>query len=438
MSTTRARIGGLTVLLTVILGILSMTVLASPAQAHNELVKATPADGTTLKHLPATGTLEFEEEVGPGYLTVTVAGTTLPVHAVPGNPDAMTFDLSKVEEAKTVTVTWSVVDEHDGHRSGGALRLHVRRAVAATDASSDRGSAVSSGEPWGIGFLSVSSHIVGYLAMALLVGGLLFVSLLWPAGARDRRTRALLVSSVIAGVLGALGVAAVVLWRSRSLSVGESLATDYGRAASSMVLLWLLAAIVVVAVLQLDETAVQRLPWRVGAIVVAAGIIRIAGINAHATQGDERTLGIAADFLHLTAISAWVGGLAVLSVGLLPRRQLDELEHVIPKFSRVAFVSVLVIVSSGLVLLWDIARTVDGFWSTHYAHILILKLSLFSLVMLAAMKSKQWVQKTLADAVATHRRTAIRSFAASVAAETVLVIAVLSAASVLVTSSPGV
>ena len=44
---------------------------------------------------------------------------------------------------------------------------------------------------------------------------------------------------------------------------------------------------------------------------------------------------------------------------------------------------------------------------------------------------------SLADAVTTHRRTAVRSFAVSVATETVLVLAVLAAASVLVTSSPG-
>jgi copper transport protein len=229
-----------------------------------------------------------------------------------------------------------------------------------------------------------------------------------------------------------------VLWRASDLDVGDALATDYGRAASSMVLLWLLAAVVVAAVLQLDESAVQGVAWRVGAVVVAGGIIRVAGINAHATQGNDRILGIVADFLHLTAMSAWVGGLVMLSVCLLPSGRLNELEQVVPKFSRVALVSVLMIVASGLLLLWDISRGIDGFWTTHYARVLVVKLGIFSLVMLAAMKSKRWVQTTLADAVATHRRTAVRSFAVSVAAETVLVLAVLAAASVLVTSSPGV
>ena len=52
------------------------------------------------------------------------------------------------------------------------------------------------------------------------------------------------------------------------------------------------------------------------------------------------------------------------------------------------------------------------------------------------MKSKSWVGRHLTGS--SHRDTAVGSFVASVATETVLVIAVLGAASVLVTSSPGV
>jgi len=417
------------------LGVLALTLVAGPAQAHNELVKATPADGTTFAHLPDQGRMQFAETLVPADLSIRIGTTTLPVSAVPGDAHTVTFDLSTVEPAKTVLVTWTVVDSHDGHRSGGSLRWHVEKA--ASSAAEDTTSAASSGTPRLLRPLELTSKIVGYLAMALLVGGLLFLAVLWPAGAAARRPRALLAVTVLAGVLASAGSVGVVLWRSADQTVGEALATDYGRAATSMVLIWLLAAVVVAAVLQLDRTAVRGIAWRVGAILVSAGLIRVAGINAHATQGNERVLGIAADFLHLTAVSAWVGGLVMLSVCLLPRGELDEIEEVVPKFSRVAQASVLMIVSSGLLLLWDISRGIDGFWATHYSHILVLKLSLFSLVMLAAMKSKRWVQTTLAEAVAAHRRTAVRSFAVSVAAETVLVLAVLSAASVLVTSSPG-
>lgn len=412
---------------------------AAPAEAHNELVTATPADGSTWKRLPETGRLTFEEQVVPGELKVWAGDTLLPVSPVAGDPRSMDYSLGRVEQAKTVVLTWTVVDSHDGHRSGGSLRVHVTGATApaiAAGAEAAPGGA-ETGESQGIDQLSFVSHVVGYLAMAVLIGGLLFVSLLWPEGGSERRARVLLTVSVSAGLAAAGGSVAVVLWRASDMSVEDALATDYGRAASATVLLWLLAAVVVAGVLQLSATAVRGIAWRVGAVVVSGGLVRVTGINAHATQGGDRLLGAVADFLHLVAVSAWVGGLAMLSICLLPRRRLPELERVVPKFSRVALVSVLTIVASGLLLLWDISRGIDAFWTTHYARVLILKLSLFSLVMLAAMKSKRWVETTLADAVATHRRTAVRSFAVSVAAETVLVAAVLAAASVLVTSSPG-
>jgi putative copper export protein len=287
--------------------------------------------------------------------------------------------------------------------------------------------------------LALAARALGYFAMAVLIGGLLFVSVLWPAGAGERRTHQLLGTAVVVGILSAAAALGVVVWRAgESMTLADVVAEDIGRADAAMVLLWLLAAVVVVAVVQGGEHVVRQLPWRFGAVVVAAGLIRTTGMNAHAAQTSEPNWGIAADFLHLTGISAWVGGLAVLSLCLLPRRRLTELEQVVPGFSKVALVSVLMIVASGLILTWQIISTVDGFWSTHYADVLIVKVSLFTLVLLFAMNSKRWVEKTLAKAAATRRRNAVKFFAVSVAAESVLVVAVLGAASVLTTSSPGV
>jgi putative copper export protein len=195
--------------------------------------------------------------------------------------------------------------------------------------------------------------------------------------------------------------------------------------------------VVLAGVLQRGEV-VRELSWRVGALVVAAGLLRATGMNAHATQTTDPGWGMAAEFLHLIGVSAWIGGLAMMSICLLPRRDQTELEAVVPGFSRIAMVSVLMILASGAILLWQIIGTVDGFWSTHYAKVLIIKLSIFAVVMLAAMKSRHWVERGLKHAVEAHRASAVRSLSASVATETVLVIAVLAAASVLVTSSPGI
>jgi putative copper export protein/methionine-rich copper-binding protein CopC len=400
------------------------------------LVKSTPANGVTLDKLPDYALLEFTEELGPEDLTVKTGATRLKVAAVTVKPTTLKVDLRSVKSAKTVLLSWRAEDPHDGHESSGVITLHVKTLAAAT-ASSDANANAPPKDSRLITWVTVSARIVGYLAMAVFVGGLLFVSLLWPAGASERRTRRLLVLSVAAGIAAAAASEAVVVWRSSgSLTLREALNQDFGRITTATALLWLLAAVVVAAVLQRGTDVVRGDAWRVGAVIVAAGLIRTTGMNAHATQGPEPTWGAAAEFLHLMGISAWIGGLTIMSVCLLPRRRIAELEQVVPKFSTIALGSVLVIVTSGLILSWQIISSVDDFWQTHYSRVLLLKLALFVTVLLAAMKSKNWVGRHLATT--SHREPAVGSFVASVATETVLAFAVLGAASVLVTSSPGV
>lgn len=413
-----------------------MTLLvASPAAAHDELEKSAPATGTTLDKLPSYATLVFSEALGPEDLTIRAAGRALEVDAVAGKPSTLKVDLRQVKPAKTVLLSWKAEDPHDGHESSGVITLHVKETGAA--AASDANANAPPDDSRLITWVTVAARVVGYLAMAVFVGGLLFISLLWPAGAEVRRTRRLLGASVAAGILAAAASEAVVVWRSSGgMTLREALNEDFGRVTTAMALLWLLAAVVVAAVFQRGEGVVRELPWRVAALIVGAGLIRTTGMNAHATQGPEPTWGAAAEFLHLVGISAWVGGLTIMTVCLLPRRRISELERIVPRFSTIALVSVLVIVSSGLILSWQIISSVDGFWQTQYARVLLLKLVLFGTVLLAAMKSKSWVARHLN--VSPHRGTAVGSFVASVATETVLVIAVLGAASVLVTSSPGV
>jgi len=417
----------------------ALMALASPAHAHDELVKSTPANGATLEKLPAQAVLVFEEPVSEHGLTVKAGDRVLALHQVPRHPEAVRVDLRTVKPARTVRLTWRLVDFHDGHETTGVLTLHLRGAEDAAAEPPVSTTSAPPAEPRAIGWLSAGSRVVGYVAMAAFVGGLLFVALLWPAGARERRTQLLLGGSVLLGVVAAVNALVVVLWRAAgTLTLSEALTEDFGRVDAAMILLWMLAAVVVVAVVQGGAAVVTGLAWRVGALSVAAGLIRTTGMSAHVTQTAEPMWGIAADFLHLTAVSAWVGGLTVLSVCVLPRRRLEELAGVVPGFSRIALASVLTIVASGLIMLWQIAATVDDFWATHYSRVLIVKLCVFALVLLAAMKSKHWVEKRLAVALASHRQPSTRSFAVSVAAETVLVVTVLGAVGVLVTSSPGV
>lgn len=285
---------------------------------------------------------------------------------------------------------------------------------------------------------SVALHLTGYLALAVLGGGLLFVSALWPAGSREPRTRTILTCSVAVGILSAIGtVVLAAQYATVGGAVEDVLEAPFGRTAAALALLWLLAAVVVVAVLQRGEQAVRSLPWRVGALAIAIGLLRATGMSGHSNETAEAGLSLVADFLHLAGVSAWLGGLTVLSIGLLPRRQADELADAVPKFSKVAMVSVMAIVASGLIMGWQIVGSLGALFGTAYGHLLLIKLGIFGLVMLAAMMSKNWVENRLSVAVAGNASAAVRPFVFSVGAETALAVAVLVAASVLVTANPG-
>ena len=432
------------VLVAVLTPFLLLWVLTAPAHAHTDLEKSDPPDGATFHRLPARAELVFTEAVEPASVTVQVQGSTLPVLPVTGRPEAVTIDLGSVERARTVTLRWRMIGS-DGHGTEGSLTWHVG---GHKDGGSDPKDDVAAADPSGTSADPPSSllrptevgvRVVGYLAMALLIGGLIFVSLLWPAGAEDRRTRFVILASAVAGASAAVAEVAVTLWRADgSLSLTTALTEDFGRVDAARVILWALAAVVVVGMAQGGETAVRSLAWRLGALVVGTGLIRVASMNAHASQGSDPAWGEVADFLHLVGVSAWVGGLVVLAVGVLPRGRIDELEQVVPRFSKVAMISVLLIIASGSILIWELIWPIDGLWSTHYNRVLVVKLSLFALVLAAAMASKRWVTRNVTSAPAARRRTAVRDIRISVVAETVLVAGVVGAASVLATSSPGI
>lgn len=293
----------------------------------------------------------------------------------------------------------------------------------------------------------VLARAVEYAGTTLFYGGLAFVSLLWPDGARVRAVRVLLVTSWALGVVatlcaigleGAWAQQLPVSAAARGSVLTRVLNSDFGRQWSASALLWLLALVALSDLLRRGAAAVGSLPWRVGAGAVALGTLRIFGLSGHSRDTSDPVIAQLADIVHLTALSLWIGGLAMLLVGVLPRRNPDELRRVVPRYSTLAMASVAIIVASGSVLAWQVVGTVGAVTGTTYGHILLVKLGLLVLVLLAAYGSKTWVRHRLDHAVVLRGEAGlVRPFALSVAAETTLVLLVLAVASVLVTADPG-
>ncbi|WP_078852174.1 copper resistance CopC/CopD family protein [Streptomyces sp. NRRL B-3229] len=412
---------------------------AQPASAHTELVSSSPKDGATPAKAPDHLTLTFDEAVDVADVRVlTVDGDRLPVSRT-AHRNVVRVALGSPADGSFALV-WSVVDEEDGHASSGRIAFSVAAQAAPGGSAESSAPAPSPSVRKGL----VAARWAGYLALALFVGGLAFVALLWPGGAYEPRARALL---GFAWTVGLLATVAAVGLQGAYASLGglrdafhpaayaDVLSTRPGIVLAARGLMWVLAAVVLAALLQ---GAARSPGWRVGALAVTFGLLRTTGMTGHNSEGNEPTWGAVADFLHLLGAALWIGGLAMLALAVLPRRRPGELAEVVPGYARLAALSVAGIVGAGLVLAWQVVGSYDALLHTSYGHLLLVKTAVLGGVLVAAYASRQWVRTRLDLAVLLRGDAAtVRSFGYSVAAETGLVLVVLAVTSLLVTADPG-
>ncbi len=417
------------------------------ASAHTDLVASSPKDGAELAKAPGHLTLTFDEPVDLADVRVlTIDGNRLPVSRTPGaGTDSVRVALAAPAGGR-LAVVWSVVDEEDGHASSGRIAFRVGAQPVAAEAGDEAASPAPAPSP------SVRKGLVairwaGYLSLALFVGGLAFVTLLWPRGAHEPRARALLTLAWTGGMLTT--VAAVGLQGAytalgglrdalRPATYADVLATEPGVVLAARGLLWVLAAVVLGALMQGGPGTSRSPGWRVGVLAVTFGLLRTTGMAGHNSDGSEPTWGAVADFVHLLGASLWIGGLTMLTLAVLPRRRVGELAAVLPGYSRLAAVSVTGIVAAGLVLTWQVVGSYDALLHSSYGHLLLIKTAVLATVLLAAYASRQWVRTRLDLAVLLRGDAAtVRPFGYSVAAETGLVLVVLVVTSLLVTADPG-
>jgi putative copper export protein/methionine-rich copper-binding protein CopC len=414
---------------------------AEPASAHTGLVSSSPKDGATLAKAPDRLTLTFDEAVDLAAVRVlTMDGDRLPVSRT-AKDDVVRVALGSPADGR-FAVVWSVVDEEDGHASSGRIAFTVGATATVTGGDEARSAAPAPSPSVREGLVAV--RWAGYLALALFVGGLAFVTLLWPGGAHEPRARALLGLAWTGGLLATL--AAVGLQGAyaalgglrdalRPATWADVLATGPGVVLAARGLMWVLAAVVLAALLQ---GAARSPGWRVGALAVTFGLLRTTGMAGHNSEGGEPTWGAVADFVHLLGAALWIGGLAMLALAVLPRRRAVELAEVVPGYSRLAALSVTGIVGAGLVLAWQVVGSCDALLHTSYGHLLLVKTAVLGGVLVAAYASRQWVRTRLDLAVLLRGDAAtVRPFGYSVAAETGLVLVVLAVTSLLVTADPG-
>ena len=280
----------------------------------------------------------------------------------------------------------------------------------------------------------VLARTFDYLGTVLFVGGAAFFALLWPDGADTGRARRLVAFGWLCGVAGTVAGlflnAAWVAGRPPAFSwevVRPLLDAPFGRVWFARTLLWVLALVVLADLARRGARAARSWAWRAGAGAVGLGILRTNGMTGHAL--DLPAWGQFAIFVHLLVVCLWIGGLVMLLFVTLPDR--TALTTVLPRYSRLAMISVGVLTVAGSLLAWRLVGSLDALLHTGYGQILLVKLSIFAVLLLLGLASKRWVDRRL------HTTDNTRALVYSVTAEAVLAVAVLAVVALLVTTGPG-
>jgi copper transport protein len=444
------------------------------ADAHAELVSTEPAASQQLPTAPDQVVLHFSESVSMTDDTIEVLDATGARVAVgqPEHPDgdgaAVAASLSDLDDGVYV-VAWRVVSS-DSHPVSGAFTFRVGDAGAISVDDQALIADVLGGSQDGDHTLGAAYGVVRFLAfggLTVLVGSVVFLTWLWPAGADDRRARRVVAGawsvSVVATVLsiplqGAYAAGGTLGDVLSTHVVADELGARTGRSWVVRLILLALAAYVVPRLGRFGATAAR-------VVAVAGGLALLATVTltGHAVSGDLVPLAVVTDLVHLSGVSVWLGGLALLVAAVLwvPGGAGDDGADEVPddrvavadRFSQVAFGAVVAIVVSGVVQGWRQVGGYDALTETAYGRLLLVKVLLVAAMLVAAAFSRSWVRQragTRSAGVALSPGPGavaaspggggpppIRDLRWSVAAEVGLAVLVLAVTAMLVNAVPG-
>jgi len=342
------------------------------------------------------------------------------------------------------------------------------------------------------GFVTDSAFAVtrglGYLAIALAAGGLVFLFVVWlPALAHTagggggwlaasesfaRIARAIVLAAVLLGLAATAGAIVLQAATATGTSFWTALDADAVDAVSdtrpvqawgARLGVWLLLGITVLMVLRprrmpglrraalgatgaAPDPAVSRPQLLLlGAAIVALALT--AALAGHSASYSPSGLLVLADALHVLSVSAWLGGLAMLLVALpiavraLARRErIPLVAAAAGRFSRLALAAVSLLLLSGIIQSIALVGAFDAFVDTAYGRLVLAKILLFlGLISLGAYNQRRLLPRlrTVAGGEEDPEQAAAL-LRRSVASEVVLALVVLGLASVLVVTEPAV
>lgn len=178
-------------------------------------------------------------------------------------------------------------------------------------------------------------------------------------------------------------------------------------------------------------------------VLVAAGLAGTLAWAGHGVGGAgvQGGIHVAADFLHLVAAAAWVGGLLPLAVLLAAANQTSSVavaRTASLRFSAYGIAAVGLLLLTGAINTWYLAGSIRAVTATDYGHLLLVKIALFLLMLALATVNRVWLTPALAgNAGEKPARHALRQLRRNVVIEIAAGAIILLIVAVLGVTPPG-
>ena len=313
----------------------------SPADAHALPVSSEPGDGAQLESAPNEVVISFTEppELSVSRVDVFDAdGETHPVGdlaAAPGDDRSLVIPVESLPEG-AYTVSWRVVSKVDGHPTAGAFSFGIGVPAAPTSAD-----VTTDTDAPALSLQETAGRLLLWVGLVPLLGAVAVVP--YAFGRFNRAHGRLVAGSWAVAVVGLV-----------VLTVAQSRATDAGfrtflDTPAGQAFIWRALALAAAGVGLLLIPASDRIVHRVGlwlAGLAAAGAAAAHVAAGHAAGAPTPALDITSQWVHVVAISMWIGGLAALVIGL-PGLTRPERGSAARRFSLLAGYAVVVVAATG-------------------------------------------------------------------------------------------
>jgi copper resistance protein D len=260
--------------------------------------------------------------------------------------------------------------------------------------------------------LSTLLHAATLSLEALLAGGVFLVLFAAVPGGADARALSACRRCIEWAALAMFLAEAASIAIETALLVGNSGMTVAQALNGGPLIPQVCAALCALLLLLLARFSRNPLPLSTKLVMLASALVLVGAAVAlsHAvSRMDHRMLLTVLTALHHLGTAAWIGAMPFLLVALKRTDDVAAARRIVGRFSRMAMISVAMLVGAGIGLAWFYVASPSGLYGTTYGVLVMVKICLLLLILL--LGASNWYAQREIERAPVRLLTRIRRFA---------------------------